>query len=215
MAIRVDVAARMAALVARSLFISLKAAAATIELMLSGYENDLRELIQALLRGGGRFPKYEFRRQMKSVIRDYAREGFRVAWEEGGGDIEETTSDEFIRIQEWSREQQSYVDDFADWLKAKESDLDLVPQRLEMWTSSYASFLNEIKLLAQGDPVGVWEYGDTDHCDTCLELNGQRHRISWFTKQGYYPGKPGAEMDCGGYRCQCQIRHPKTGERLL
>ena len=190
-------------------------AEATIGDMLAGYTNDLGELIQELLRGGKRTSKADFRRQMKGQIRDYAREGFRVAWEEGGGDVEETTSDEIGKIQDWTKEQQSHVNDFADWLTDKESDLDAVPDRVALWGAAYESFLNDVKTAAMGDPVGEWEYGDTEHCDTCLELNGQRHRVSWFKERGYHPRAPGAEMDCGGYRCQCQVKNPKTGERLL
>jgi len=190
-------------------------AEATTDDMLAGYTDDLGNLIQELLRGGHRTSKADFRRQMKGQIRDYAREGFRVAWEEGGGDVAEAKPDELGKIQDWAKEQQSHVNDFADWLTDKESDLDAVPDRVALWAAAYESFLNDIKTLAMGDPIGEWRYGDTEHCETCLELNGQKHRVSWFTERGYYPRKPGAELDCGGYRCQCEILNPKTGERLL
>lgn len=211
-----NVALRVAALLASQTPIlhALKAEATSAD-MLSGYESDLQDLIQSLLRGGHRLSKADFRREMKGQIRDYAREGFRVAWEEGGGDLAEAKPDELGKIQDWTKEQQGFVNDFADWLTDKESDLDAVPDRVALWASAYESFLNDVKTMAMGDPVGLWKYGDTEHCDTCLELNGQKHRLSWFKDQNYYPGKPGAEMDCGGYRCQCEVVDPKTGERLL
>src|SRR3990167_2067121 len=84
-------------------------AEATIDDMLSGYEGDLQGLIQELLRGGHRLNKADFRRQMKGQIRDYAREGFRVAWEEGGGDVDEVKSDELAKIDDWKNEQQGHV----------------------------------------------------------------------------------------------------------
>jgi len=190
-------------------------AEAAIADMLSGYADDLGNLIQELLRGGKRTSKAEFRREMKGQIRDYAREGFQVAYTEGGGDVAEAKPDELAKIDDWRTEQQSHVNDFSDWLTNKDSDLDAVPDRVALWAAAYESFLNDIKTLAMGDPMGEWEYGDTEHCDTCLELDGQRHRVSWFKDRNYYPQKPGAEMDCGGYRCQCQVKNPKTGERLL
>ena len=209
-------AVRIAVLMANRIpFLHAAKAEATIDDMLSGYEGDLQGLIQELLRGGHRLSKSDFRRDMKGQIRDYAREGFRVAWEEGGGDVAEAKPDELGKIQDWTKEQQGFVNDFSDWLTAKDSDLDAVPGRVAFWVAAFLSFLNDIKTLAMGDPMGEWEYGDTEHCDTCLELNGQRHRVSWFTERGYYPRKPGAELDCGGYRCQCQVKNPKTGERLL
>ena len=183
--------------------------------MLSGYTDALRELIQSLLRGGPRTSNADFRREMKGQIRDYAREGFRVAWEEGGGDVAEAKPDELSKIHDWSKEQQAHVNDFSDWLTAKESDLDAVPDRVALWAAAYESFLNDVKTAAMGDPMGKWVYGDTEHCDTCLELNGQTHRLSYYKENGYYPRKPGAEMDCGGYHCDCEVQNPKTGERLL
>ena len=190
-------------------------AEATIDDMLAGYDDDLGTLVQELLRGGKRTSKAEFRRTMKSLIKAYGREGLTVAWVEGGGDVEDIQADEVGAMQAWVTEQQSHVNDFADWLTAKDSDLDAVPGRVAMWVSAYGSFLREMHALAMGDPVGEWEYGDTEHCDTCLELNGQRHRLSWYRKRDYIPQRPGAAMDCGGYRCQCIVKRPKTGERLL
>lgn len=43
------------------------------------------------------------------------------------------------------------------------------------------------------------------HCETCASLNGTRHRMSWFVERDYIPQKPGAAMDCGGWRCQCTL----------
>ena len=196
-------------------FLRAAKAEASTDDMLSGYTDDLGTLIESLLRGGHRLSKSDFRRDMKGQIRDYAREGFRIAWEEGGGDVAEAKPDELSKIQDWTKEQQSHVNDFADWLTNKDSDLDAVPDRVALWAAAYESYLNDIKTAAMGDQVGEWKYGDTEHCDTCLELNGQRHRVSWFKDQNYYPQKPGADMDCGGYRCQCEVVNPKTGERIL
>src|SRR3990167_3590358 len=111
-------------------------ASATSEDMISGYDGDLRELVQSLLRGGHRLSKADFRRQMKATIKDYGREGFRVAWEEGGNDVDEIDSSDLEIMQEWISDQQSFVDGFADWLKDKESDLDDVPSRIDVWVDS-------------------------------------------------------------------------------
>lgn len=204
-----------AAQVVANLLASEFKATASIDDMVSGYDNDLSELVQSLLRGSGRLSKADFRRQMKSMIKAYGREGFGVAWAEGGGDEADIEAADLSFMQDWISEQQGFVNDFADWLTDKESDLDQVTDRIALWVASFRNFLDRVLARALGDPIGEWEYGDTEHCDTCLELNGQRHRISWFTSRGYNPRTPGAEMDCGGYRCQCQVKNPKTGERML
>src|SRR3990167_9941223 len=144
-------AVRIAVLMANRIpFLRAAKAEATIDDMASGYSNDLGDLIQSLLRGGHRLSKADFRRQMKGQIRDYAREGFRVAWEEGGGDVVEAKPDELGKIQDWTKEQQSFVNDFSDWLTNKDSDLDAVPERVAFWASAYESFLNDIKTTAMG-----------------------------------------------------------------
>ena len=190
-------------------------AQATVDDVAQGFGDNLGDLIQELLRGGRRLSKADFRRDMKKLVKDWAKQVFEVGWEEGGGDVADVESDDLALLEGFVSEQQGFVNEFSDWLTDKESDLDAVPDRVALWASSMANLGQQAKARAMGDPVGEWEYGDTEHCDTCLELNGQRHRVSWYVKRDYNPRTPGAAMDCGGYRCQCQVKHVKTGERLL
>lgn len=90
-----------------------------------------------------------------------------------------------------------------------------VKQRIEFWIASGVVLYGTAYANAQADQMGTWKYGDTEHCDTCLNLNGQRHRLSWYMKNGYIPRQPGSEtLECKGYRCQCEVRSD-SGNRLL
>ncbi len=152
---------------------------------IDGYKSDLGNLVQEFLRGGGRLSKAQFRHDMKGIIKDYAREGFRVAWEDGGGSIDETESDDIALIEEWRTEQQGFVNAFSDWLKDKNSDLDLVGSRLDSWAVSFQNFVEHVKLRAEGDLMLTYNGDDGDEsCDECQEYKGQIHRLSWWEKRG-------------------------------
>ena len=171
---------------------------AVSDTLIDGYKNDIGNLVQELLRGSGRLSKAQFRHDMKGIVKDYAREGFRVAWEEGGGDVNETEAGDVELIDEWRTEQQGFVDGFADWLKNKDSDLDLVDSRLESWAASFQNFLERVKLRAEGDPMLAYDGDDgQESCDECQEYKGQRHRLSWWEKRNLTKRNGNDNYGCG------------------
>ncbi len=184
--------------------------------MVNGYRNDLGNLVKELLRGSGRLSKAQFRHDMKGIIKDYAREGFRVAWEEGGGDVSETESDDIALIDEWRTEQQGFVDGFADWLRDKMSDLDLADSRLDAWAASFQNFLERIKLRAEGDPLLTYDGDDgQESCDECQEYKGQSHRLSWWEKRDLTKRNGNENYGCGRWEpCQHHFYNSK-GEQVI
>jgi len=184
--------------------------------MVDGYRNDLGNLIQELLRGGGRMSKAQFRHDMKGIIKAYAREGFRVAWEEGGGDVNETEAADIELIDEWRTEQQGFVDGFTDWLKDKTSDLDLVTSRLDSWAASFQNFMERIKLRAEGDPMLKLDGDDgQESCDECQEYKGQSHRLSWWEKRDLTKRNGNENYGCGRWdNCQHHFFN-KKGEQVI
>lgn len=89
-------------------------------------------------------------------------------------------------------------------------------QRVVTWASALEELAGQARAAQMGNPMCHWEYGDTEHCVTCLWLNDQHHRLNWFTERNYIPRQNGSEtLDCGGWRCQCQIVNDKTGERVM
>jgi len=73
------------------------------------------------------------------------------------------------------------------------------------------------KMMGEPERDGRWELGATEeHCDTCAMLNGKTHPMSWYIQNDYIPQQAGsATLDCGGWKCDCTIVDPKTGERLV
>lgn len=90
--------------------------------------------------------------------------------------------------------------DFFSWITA----------RADGYTATLAAIYNAGVLMAKGGQMLTWQLGKTkEHCPTCSELHGQRHRASWYISHNYIPQMPGAFMECGGYRCMCQLLDDK------
>lgn len=134
-----------------------------------------------------------------------------TAYVDGGGDLpldDDTAA--------WARgelqAQFGFVDSLFETLKAlrKEGDFDAnteAANRADGYTSALDGYYNAIKLAGAGNKMLTWNLGDTEqHCDTCLELDGGRHRASWYSSRGYFPRKPGSQTDCGGWRCDCSLQ---------
>jgi hypothetical protein len=103
--------------------------------------------------------------------------------------------------------------------RAKEITTADVKAEIERRRDGYSATLDSVyvtgKMYAQKNKMVTWQYGETEHCDTCASLNGKRHRAKWFIARDYIPRKPGAAMDCGGYRCQCSLLDDKGKEITL
>jgi len=151
-----------------------------------------------------------YSRPMAAAVSKAYIESLDTGYVDGGGSlpIDQDTAD-------WARSelgaQLSYVDSLFGTLKQlrKEGDVDsmheayLIAQR---WASALDGFYNAAKMAGAGNKMLTWNIGSTEkHCNTCLKLDGQRHRASWFSAKGYFPRKPGSATDCGGYHCDCSL----------
>jgi hypothetical protein len=143
------------------------------------------------------------RNAMKRAMIQAFGDAFDAGWIEGGGTLpidedamswlEDRLNQEamnidglFLQAKELRKLGEEF--DYFTWLTA----------RADMYTQSAASVHNAARLLAN---------------NTCQKLNGQRHRASWYIERNYIPGKPGASMDCGGFRCRCFLTD-KDGNRV-
>ncbi len=79
--------------------------------------------------------------------------------------------------------------------------------RVDTWVASLESLGRIGTASAKANGMGTWQLGATEkHCQTCANLDGQRHRLKWFVSKNYIPRQPGSTtLDCGGYNCDCQI----------
>lgn len=159
-------------------------------------------------------------RPMTTALAQAYLETADTAYVDGGGSlpIDEDT-------QAWAKgeltAQMGYADSLFETLKAlrKEGDFDAnteAANRADSWTSAMDGYYNAIKLMGAGNKMLTWYLGETEkHCDTCLDLNLQRHRAAWYSARGYTPRKPGSATDCGGWNCDCQLLDDEGNEFMI
>lgn len=173
---------------------------------------------------GGRMDKVDFQRAHRALLRQSARDVYVEGYGEGlgEGDAEaEMDEEDNARIADFYTEQSGFVPTFAKDVVAartaddRESAQQAIFDRCATWAQSLEALGGIARAAAQKNQMGEWEYGDTDHCDTCAKLNSQRHRVKWFVERGYIPRQPGNEnLDCKGFRCQCRVKNDK-GDTIL
>jgi len=135
----------------------------------------------------------------------------------------EATASDRMTIDEWIAAQTIFALGLAQAMadaKQAEGDAKIkadaeVERRLAMWAAALMVLRVQGLASAQADMMVTWKYGETEHCDTCLNLNGQQHRLSWFTDKGFIPREPGsATLKCGGYNCQCGL-YDRQGNQVM
>ncbi|MHA1942365.1 MAG: hypothetical protein ACW97P_11700, partial [Candidatus Hodarchaeales archaeon] len=78
-------------------------------------------------------------------------------------------------------------------------------QRLEMWINQYSSAKQQSEAMACADEKRVWRIGRTEHCRTCLALNGQVRRMSFWLNNVLPRNAPNEKLICKGFNCQCEL----------
>lgn len=182
------------------------------------YESRLSEFVRRGL--SGFYSQKEFATRHTTLINDLAQGAFYEGMKAGGIESpeEEITDEEQEMVDAWLSEQISHIAEFAlavnDASKAKGEEKqpaqDAVDARLQLWVRAMELLQSMGQASAQKNMMVTWKYGETEHCETCQNLNGKRRRWKWFTDRGYIPQEPGSEtLDCHGYNCQCQLVNDK------
>ncbi len=81
--------------------------------------------------------------------------------------------------------------------------------RLALWTFVLGQ-AHHRGVLAQPawlpDINGTWHVGDTEHCSTCLSQDGVTlPRSGWLALAARGIEPQGRGLECGGWKCQCEI----------
>ena len=104
--------------------------------------------------------------------------------------------------------QYDFVDGFfRDIVDARIDGTSITPllARAKLWANQWNAAYNEaVRLITlNGGGNLVWEYGDAEHCNTCLSLNGIVARADEWDTLGVKP--QGEMLECGGWNCKCAL----------
>lgn len=166
-------------------------------------------------------PITAFRNAFKRVVYEGFFEAGQAGWIDAGatGLIPDSLT-EYINGR-FERETE-YIDDLWQQLRElrKTGDMDEIANQIKARADGYTATLegvyNYAMMLGGKERPGKWVYGDTDHCETCNDLNGQIHPLSWYIGNNFIPRQAGSQtLACRGFRCQCQVIDPETGEQLV
>ncbi|MHC4214105.1 MAG: hypothetical protein ACYSWP_12100 [Planctomycetota bacterium] len=152
--------------------------------------------------------------QALRTFRAAIERGIEQAWIEGAAECgiqpDELTTAELTKRDEFIFEQNDLAPNFVDAIeaqsKANGGKLQPLLQRNEMWVNQYDSAKQQSEALACANEKREWRVGRTEHCRTCLALNGQVRRMSFWLNNVMPRSAPNEKLECGGYRCQCILR---------
>lgn len=154
----------------------------------------------------------------KDMLRALAPQVYFEGMLQGGVEQTEADDDDRQAIADWIADQSQYTLGLAQAIMDAKKDKPLQEQvyaRIDKWLLALRALGAQGYASAQGNAMGTWKYGETEHCDTCRALNNQRKRLKTWVKQGLIPQQPGSvTLDCGGWNCLCKIVDDK-GNQLL
>lgn len=148
-----------------------------------------------------------------------------LAWIEGAAECgiqpDEFTEAELEARDDFIFEQtgnlRPFINDIEKQSKKNGGQLTPLLVRNEMWVNQYPSAKQKSETLACKDEKREWRVGRTEHCGTCLALNGIVKRLSFWNLHVVPREAPNDKLICGGFRCQCRLRKtnkPITRGRL-
>lgn len=146
---------------------------------------------------------------MRSLISVDGSQAFLDGMQDGGvniSSVDELERDEQVILRDLILRQIAYVPKFANALYSVVAPptLDAMLSRAQLWGSKGLDGIYNIGLtLARANKMMEWVVGPTEHCESCLALDGQVHRASTFIKAGLIPRSD--RLHCGGFKCQCEI----------
>src|SRR5512146_222316 len=181
------------------------------------YRAGIERVARVFYDGGGR---QNFNETLRHVIRIGLRDAFILGGEDIGIPEEEFIQADWDDLTKIIEGEQSCVASLADFIREAQGNgtsFDQLSRRFDSWGNRFTDVRNQAKLILGKDEKLEWVYGDTEHCDTCARLNGKVKRASVWAAYVQPRNPPNAKLDCGGWRCQCELMptdKPVTRGRL-
>lgn len=141
----------------------------------------------------------------RALIAKYARRAYEDGLKDGG--VEDGMDDEDLAdVATYTAQQSAFVTDIGAVLFRGDGISDgQAEQKPELWfnKSIYPAY-ERGRLSADKNGLYEWTLGRTEqHCDTCLTLNGQRHRMKEYARRELLPRS--SALACGGWLCDCKL----------
>lgn len=154
----------------------------------------------------GNLTRTRFGTITRAMLRSYARKAYSDGLKDGGIDEPVLTSDDEQALSDYLATQSVYVTDLGKALFKDETvtneQADAKP--VMWWNKSVYPAYSLGLLQADENGLYVWNTGRTEkHCNSCLAMNGQKHRLKDYHKRKILPKSD--VLDCTGMFCDCGI----------
>ena len=165
------------------------------------FEGDVEDAIAGAVSGS--IDRRRFGIVMRAHVTKYGRKAFQDGLEAGG--IEDPpTPDDLNAIASLVASQSQYITNLGDALYGEGiSEAQLMEKPALWFNKSIQPFYQEGIASADRNGLYEWVYGDTEHCDDCQRLNGQKHRMRDWLKSAYLPQSDA--LECNGFNCKCRL----------
>lgn len=176
---------------------------------IESFRRGIRSSVRALW--SGVIDSRQFAVSMQAAIGRGIANAWEVGASEGGITPDEYSTDEQKALAEFLTTQYESVGEFGVYIVShnKKSGKPLEPllSRAEMWVNQYESARMRAAAMAAGNEKRVWTLGATKvHCPSCKKLEGIVKRYSFWLEHVMPRSAPNDGLECGGYRCQCELR---------
>lgn len=167
------------------------------------FENAFEDALAAARTGG--LNKRRFGIVLRALINRYGRAAYRDGMADSGVDPNEMDDNDEREILILIADNSAYVSNFNDTLYGQGISDGAAFYKPAMWyNKSIYPFYTAGQRSARNNSMFEWVLGRTEeHCQDCLRLNGQRHRMKAWVKRGWLPKSDG--LSCHGFNCDCKL----------
>lgn len=172
------------------------------------YRSSLRAAIRGLWLGV--LDPDQFWKAMSLAIKTHLRKAWLSGAKECGIAADELSQAEVLALQEAIDYEYIWIGGLANTIiensKARGGKLTPLFTRIEIWIGRWEGVRSKALTMACADRKLKWVVGPTEHCRSCLALNGKVKRASWWNENGMLPRVHDAPyLACHGFRCQCTL----------
>lgn len=149
--------------------------------------------------------RQQFRSKLASLLNTYGKKAYADGLIDGGLDETELDDEDKETIAGMLADQSTYVSGISDVLFKGDgvTDNQADMKAAMWWNKSLQPFYDAGLLSADKNSLYEWTYSDTEHCDSCQKMNGQRHRLKQYHTKGIVPKAD--ILKCGGFNCDCRL----------
>ena len=172
----------------------------------SDYYHAVYDAVEGYLTGNS--PVTSFVNRVKRAFTEAYISAAEIGYQEGGADLpfDEDTIAWLTGVQALEF---GYIEELFSRLKEEWEGLDPAAEaasRAEGYTQTLDAIFGEAKVRAAGNKMLTLDGDDgRESCPECKKLKGQRHRASWWIKNGLVPAPGNTNYTCGNYNCDHRL----------